>query len=169
MYVKNFVALIRNVSEANLTNFDELREKVYCAPKCRATYSSDIERFVRPFFVQYLSVQGIFIPFFENKPIHKIPSKSDNGKVVKYTGKIFWGKITQGGGKFGGRISKKKWKPTNFHPKMNTCMKFHPNQKMGKWSNLGGKFSGGEFHRWGGNLGGEFWKKNENLQNAIAK
>ena len=47
---------------------------------------------------------------------------------------------------------------------------------MGKWSNIRGKFSGGEFNRgrgenlgWGGNLGGEFWEKNENLQNGVAK
>ena len=40
---------------------------------------------------------------------------------------------------------------------------------MGKWSNIRGKFSEGEFHRGGGNLGGEFWEKNENLQNGVAK
>ena len=38
-------------------------------------------------------------------------------------------------------------------------MKFHPNQKMGKWSNLGGKFSGGEFHRGGEFRGGILNKK----------
>ena len=42
----------------------------------------------------------------QNKPIYENSSKSDNGKVVKYTGKIFWEKISQGG-EFGGRISKK--------------------------------------------------------------
>ena len=89
----------------------------------------------------------------QNRPIHEISSKSDSGKVVKYTGKIFCGEISQGEGKFGGGISKKKWKATNFHPKMNICTKFHPNQKMGKWSNLEGKFSGGEIY------GGNFEKK----------
>ena len=38
-------------------------------------------------------------------------------------------------------------------------MKFHPNQKMGKWSNLGGKFSGGNFTERGGNLRGNFERK----------
>ena len=44
----------------------------------------------------------------QNKRTYEISSKSNNGKVVKYTGKIFWGGISQGGGKFEGRISKKK-------------------------------------------------------------
>ena len=30
---------------------------------------------------------------------------------------------------------------------------------MEKWSNIRGKFFGGEFHGEGGNLGGEFWEK----------
>ena len=34
----------------------------------------------------------------QNKRIYEISSKSNNGKVVKYTGKIFWGGISQGGG-----------------------------------------------------------------------
>ena len=51
------------------------------------------------------------------KRIYEISSKSNNGKVVKYTGKIFWGKISQGGGKFGGRISKKKMKTYKFPTK----------------------------------------------------
>ena len=33
----------------------------------------------------------------QNKRIYEISSKSNNGKVVKYTGKIFWGGISQGG------------------------------------------------------------------------
>ena len=37
----------------------------------------------------------------QNKRIYKISSKSNNGKVVKYTGKIFWGGISQGGGNLG--------------------------------------------------------------------
>ena len=36
---------------------------------------------------------------------------------------------------------------------------------MGKWSNIRGKFSEGEFHRGEG----EFWVKNENLKNDVAK
>ena len=41
---------------------------------------------------------------------------------------------------------------------------------MGEWSNIREKFSGGEFHMGGGvNLGGEFWEKNESLQNGVAK
>ena len=44
----------------------------------------------------------------QNKPTYEISSKSNNGKVVKYTRKIFWGKISQEGGKFGGQISRKK-------------------------------------------------------------
>ena len=47
---------------------------------------------------------------------------------------------------------------------MSVYTKFHPNRTMGKWSNIRGKFSEGEFHR-----GGEFWEKNENLQNGVAK
>ena len=39
-----------------------------------------------------------------NKRTHEISSKSNKGKVNKYTGKIFWGKISNGGGKSGGRI-----------------------------------------------------------------
>ena len=50
----------------------------------------------------------------QNKRIYEISSKSNNGKVVKYTGKIFWVGISQGGGKFGGRISKKKMKTYKF-------------------------------------------------------
>ena len=53
----------------------------------------------------------------QNKRIYEISSRSNKGKVVKYTGKIFWGGISQGGG----------------------------------------------------NLGGEFWEKNQNLQNGVAK
>ena len=49
---------------------------------------------------------------------------------------------------------------------MNIYTKFHKNQKMVK---LRGKMFWGEFHRGGGNLGGEFKKKNENLQNGVAK
>ena len=71
-------------------------------------------------------------------------------------GDNFLGGNFTGGGEIWEVNFEKKKKTTIFHPKMNTCMKFHPNQKMGKWSNLGGKFSGGEFHRGGGNLGGEF-------------
>ena len=46
---------------------------------------------------------------------------------------------------------------------MNICTMFHPNQTMGKWSNLGETFSGGELG------GGILEKKNENLQNGVAK
>ena len=52
---------------------------------------------------------------------------------------------------------------------MSVYTKFHPNRTMGKWSNIRGKFSEGEFHRVGENLGWEFWGKNENLQNGVAK
>ena len=38
---------------------------------------------------------------------------------------------------------------------------------MEKWSNIRGEFSGGEFHKGEGNLGGEFLKKNEYLQNGM--
>ena len=58
----------------------------------------------------------------QNKRIHEISSKSNIGKVIKYTGKIFWGEFNRGRGE-----------------------------------NLG----------WGGNLGGEFLEKNENLQNVV--
>ena len=44
----------------------------------------------------------------QNKCIYKISSKSNKGKVVKYTGKIFWGKISQEGGKFGGANFEKR-------------------------------------------------------------
>ena len=37
----------------------------------------------------------------QNKRIYEISSKSNNGKVVKYTGKIFWGGISQEGGILG--------------------------------------------------------------------
>jgi len=80
----------------------------------------------------------------QNKCIYEISSKSNNGKVVKYTGKI-----SQGGGNLGGEFRKKKLQ-----------ISIH----IRKWSNLGGKFSGGEFHRGGGGN-----KKYENLQNAITK
>ena len=39
---------------------------------------------------------------------------------------------------------------------------------MGKWSNIWGKFSGGNFTR-GGKFGGWIYKKNENLQISIQK
>ena len=54
----------------------------------------------------------------QNKPIYKISSKSNNRKVVKYTGKIFWGKISQGGGEIWGANLKKKCKVTNTIPKL---------------------------------------------------
>ena len=46
-----------------------------------------------------------------------------------------------------GKFEEKKMKNYKFPPKMNLCTKFHPNRTMGKWSNTGGKFSGGEFRR----------------------
>ena len=44
----------------------------------------------------------------QNKRIYEISSRSNKGKVVKYTGKIFWGGISQGWGKFRGGIFEKK-------------------------------------------------------------
>ena len=40
----------------------------------------------------------IYKMVLQNKRIYIISSKSNNGKVVKYTGKIFWWGISQGGG-----------------------------------------------------------------------
>ena len=68
----------------------------------------------------------------KNESKHEVSSKSDNGKVVKYRGKIS-----------GMEFRRKKRKSTNFHPKSNLCTTFHPNRTMGKWSNKGGTFSGG--------------------------
>ena len=42
-----------------------------------------------------------------NESMYEVSSKSDNGKVVKYMGKIFWGEIW-------GRISRKKMKNYKF-------------------------------------------------------
>ena len=36
--------------------------------------------------------------------MYEVSSKSENGKMVKFRGKIFWGGISQGGGKFRGGI-----------------------------------------------------------------
>ena len=44
----------------------------------------------------------------QKKRTYEISSKSNNGEVVKYTGKIFWGGISQGGGRFRGGILEKK-------------------------------------------------------------
>ena len=64
----------------------------------------------------------------QNKRIYKISSKLNNGKVVKYTGKIFCGGISQGGGgKFRGRIFGKKLKSTKWGCKISVYTKFHPN------------------------------------------
>ena len=40
--------------------------------------------------------------------MYEVSSKSENGKMVKFRGKIFWGGISQVGGKFRGGILKKK-------------------------------------------------------------
>ena len=52
---------------------------------------------------------------------------------------------------------------------MSVYTKFHPNQTMGKWSNIRGKFSEGEFHRGGGKFGGRILVQNKNIQNKVAK
>ena len=41
--------------------------------------------------------------------MYEVPSKSENGKMVKFRGKIFWGGgILQGGGNLRGEFRKKK-------------------------------------------------------------
>ena len=84
----------------------------------------------------------------QNKRIYKISSKSNNGKVVKYTGKIYWGGILG-----------KKSKSTKWGCKISVYAKFHPNRTMGKQSNIRGKFSGGEFRMGGEIQVGNFGKK----------
>ena len=44
----------------------------------------------------------------ENEYMYKFVSKSENGNMVKFRGKIFWARILQGRGKFRGGILKKK-------------------------------------------------------------
>ena len=44
----------------------------------------------------------------QNKPIYENSSKSDNGKVVKYTGENFLGENFTGRGEIWGRILKEK-------------------------------------------------------------
>ena len=85
----------------------------------------------------------------QNKRMYEISSKSNNGKVVKYTRKFFWGGTSQGGGKFREGILGKKSKSTKWGCKISVYTKFHPYRTMGKWSNIRGKFSEGEFHRGG--------------------
>ena len=92
-----------------------------------------------------------------------------NQKMVKLKGKIFWGGISQGGGKFRGGILKKK--NENLHnadAKQAFTRKFI---QIGQWesgqiygSNFWGKISQG-----GGKFGGRISKKNENLQISIQK
>ena len=72
--------------------------------------------------------------------MYEVSSKSENGKMVKFRGKIFWGGISQGGGgEIKGGNLKKKRKSTNCDCKISLYTKFHSNQTMGKWSNLEGK------------------------------
>jgi len=53
----------------------------------------------------------------QNKRIYEISSISNNGKVVKYTGKIFWVGISQGGGEIWGANFEKKMKTYKFPSK----------------------------------------------------
>ena len=46
--------------------------------------------------------------YSKNEYMYEVSSKSENGKMVKFRGKIFWGGISQGGRKFRGGILKKK-------------------------------------------------------------
>ena len=80
-------------------------------------------------------------------------------QVVKYMGKIFWGKISQGGGKFGGRISKKKMKTYKFPSKNEYMYEVSSKSENGKMVKFrgnifwgGGKFKGGIFNK-------EWWAK----------
>ena len=96
--------------------------------------------------------------------MYEVSSKSDNGKVVKYTGKISQG----GGGNLGGEFLKKKWISTKWGCKISAYTKFHPNRTMGKWSNIRVKiFWGGISQGEGGNLGGEFWKKKKTYKMGL--
>ena len=44
----------------------------------------------------------------KNEYMYEVSSKSENGKMVKFRGKIFWGIISQG------NFEEKKLKPTKF-------------------------------------------------------
>ena len=92
-----------------------------------------------------------------NSGIGWIKKKNANvtNAIPKYVGSFIqiwqWESVKKIGGivfgGWGGRI-KKKWKPPNFHPKMNLCKRFHPNSTMGKCSKIGGEFGGGgEFRK----------------------
>ena len=86
----------------------------------------------------------------QNKCTYAIPSKSNNGKVVKYTGIIFWGGISQGGGKCGGRISKKKKKTYKFPSKNESMYEISSKSDNGKVvKNRGNNLGGGRrISRW---------------------
>ena len=76
----------------------------------------------------------------KNKPIYEISSKSDNGKVVKYTGKIFWGEISQGGGKNLGGNFEKKMKTYKFPSKNEYMYKVSSKSENGKMVKFRGNF-----------------------------
>ena len=60
-----------------------------------------------------------------------------NQKIVKFSGKMFWGEFHRGGGNLGGEFrggifEKKKWIPTKWGCKIGVYTKFHPNRTLGK-------------------------------------
>ena len=87
-----------------------------------------------------------------------------NQKMVTFKGKIFWRENLTGGGNFEKKMKTYKM-PMQNKPIYENSSK-SDNGKVVKYT---GKIFWGAISQGGRNLGGEFKKKNENLQNAIAK
>ena len=96
----------------------------------------------------------------QNESMYEVSSKSDNGKVVKYTGKIIWGDFHRGGeGNLKGEF-KKKLKTYKFPSKNESMYEVSSKSDNGKVIKYTGKLFWGEISQGGGrNLGGEFKKK----------
>ena len=80
-----------------IRSFIKIRKWLYLGEKCSGgNFTGREEKFRGGIFEK--KKMNTYKIGLQNKRIYEISSKSNNGRVIKYTGKIFWGGISQDGG-----------------------------------------------------------------------